>query len=165
MGIVKQGNIYHFRLFIPLQFQDDFCNKTLKFTLKTTHLREAQKKAKIIKSLTDTFFNKLQKGHSMDRHSLNNFIREYVRDGLEQFDEEQAHGRRGNPNTVDQDLLAYGSILADSKEALSERRHIELTSHRVLRLRPDVEAGSEAHERLCYEALKAEICRTRSLPK
>ena len=127
MGIEKQSKVYHFRLFIPSQFQDDFCNKTLKFTLKTTHRREALKKVKVLTSLADTFLNQLQKtkllqhqkkGHSMERQSLNKFIREYVRDGLEQFDQQQAHGRKGNSDTVDEELQAFDFISKNPVKAL-----------------------------------------------
>ena len=90
LSIIRQGKIYHFQLKVPSRFQSTFHSKTLKFTFKTSRIREAQKRAKLIRSLTDTFFNteliRLQKERSMDREELNQFIREYVRDGLEQFD-------------------------------------------------------------------------------
>lgn len=137
MGIIKQGKIYHFRLKIPSQFQYYFRNKTLKLTLKTTDVRKAQKKAKIIKSLTDTFFIKLQKGHSMNCQALNKFIREYVKDGLEQFDQDQAHGRRGNSGTVDKDLFGFDFLIPALKEELSTRMHVERMSRNILEYYPD----------------------------
>ena len=169
MSIIKQGKIYHFQLKVPSRFQSTFHSKTLKFTLKTTHIREAQKRAKLIKSLTDTFFNKelirLRKERSMDRKALNEFIREYVRDGLEHFDELQAHGRKGNSDTVDEELYSFDFRIPDLKEALSTRMHVERMSRYVLDYYPDIEVGSEDHERLCYEALKAEICILEALQK
>jgi integrase len=94
----------------------------------------------------------------MDRQALNKFIREYVKNELEKFDQDQAHGRAGNPYTVDKELMGFDYIIPDLKEALSTRRHVEHMSRDVLELYPDVEVGSDDHERLCYEALKAEIC-------
>ncbi len=165
MGIIKQGRIYHLRLIIPSQFQDSFGKKTFKFTLKTTHHREALKRAKLLNSHIDTILNQLQKGHSMDRQALNKLIREYVRDCFEQFDQQQAHGRRGNSDTVDKELFGFDFMIPELKEALSTRNHVEQMSRSVSKLYPDVEAGSEDHERLCYETLKAEICILEALRK
>jgi hypothetical protein len=165
MGIIKQGKFYHYKLWIPSQFQDGFGKKTFKFSLKTTHHREALKRAKLLKSHINTALNQLQKDqsmiggrHSVDRNALNEFIREYVRGYLDGFDEEQAHGKRGNSDTVDKELFGYDFLIPELKEALATRRHVEHMSRRILKMYPDAEVGSEDHERLCYEALKVEIC-------
>ena len=94
----------------------------------------------------------------MDREELNQFIRDYVRDGLEQFDQQQAHGEIGNSDTIDNELMGFDFIIPELKQDLSERRHVKRMSRYVSNYYPVIEAGSEDHERLCYEALKAEIC-------
>jgi hypothetical protein len=124
MGIIKQGKFYHFKLWIPSQFQDGFGKKTFKFSLKTTHHREALKRANLLKFHIDTALNQLQKGHSMDRQALNTFIREYVRGYLDGFDQEQAHGKSGNSDTVDKELFGYDFIIPELKESKRPGRSV-----------------------------------------
>lgn len=145
--------------------------KELRFSLKTGDKRVATQRAQVLKKRVRKAYNRISWSKTeacfmvdqgtLTRTEINKLIREYIIKGLDEFDQQQAEGRPGNSDTVDDDIDGFWAALLESRMALAERRHVKFMSFHVdlfldeMGLSLDKE--SDEYKRLCREFLKANI--------
>ena len=183
--LVKQNKTYHLRIKVPPDLIRIVGRHEMRFTLKESRKRLAIKKVNAIKrKVWDLFerirlkelevFRMLAKSE-LTKDELNQIVRKYVQQLIDDFDQEQATGKQRNlepiiwkqtfdPSSldaIDWELEAIDVGLVENKISFAERRHKETMSHHVDLLLDDLgislDKNSESYQMLCYETLKARI--------
>ena len=98
----------------------------------------------------------------LTKDEINQLVRKYVKEELNDFSLWQATGKRGNSDTIDEDLLGFDTALDHYRMGLAERNHVKIMSRKVDDLLSDMEISiidkdSDAYKLLCYELTRAEI--------
>jgi len=169
--IHKQRLIFHLRVKVPTLLLPVLDRTELRFTLKTGDRRTARRRASRLTGRLERAFIELAyqrtwilpalKRGEMDKTEIHKIVRAYVTQALDDFDTEQATGRRGNSNTVDDEIEGFDIALYHSRRTLSEKRHVEFMSPHVDLLLKEMgiklDKASESYQVVCRELLKADI--------
>lgn len=183
--MIKLNRTYHLRLKLPPDIADILNKKELKFSLKVSRKRLANKKVSAIKGGVLNLFERIRlremevrgmlaKG-GLTKEEINQIVRNYVRQLINFFDQEQATGKKRdlepiiwkqtvdplNVDAIDWELEGIDMVLAESKQGLSERRHKKIMERHVDSLLDEygfsLDKNSISYQILYYETLKAKI--------
>lgn len=169
--LLKQANIFHFRIMIPPDIRPLLGKRELRISLRIANKKRAQVLSRKLAPCIQALFMRLRNSKrkvlvmyqegELTRDQLNKIIRDFVENALKSFEIKQATGRPGNPGTIDEQLEAYDSAIDHQARHFSMRQHVKTMGPHVDRILEEMGIGlskdTESYQILCYELMKADI--------
>jgi integrase len=166
--IFRSHHTFYFRLCIPVDIQGVFGKKEIRYSLRTSYLGEAKRKAgmlaeqihKLIKTIRR--MDQAEMSNELTPEKIQELVTGWVRKNLKAEEEERTRPyKRLTESKLDDKYNAYDWVQTLHREELALGRHIETMAHSADILLEDqgieLSKDSDSYHQLCRDILKASI--------